>query len=348
MRVRAGLLRGAEGRAFIELGAGKGYLTLMLARATAARNFVVNDVGTFQLKADRYLRPQRGAGALAHRFLRCTSNLKDFVAAGALECPAFAAGKCAAPRPRKRRDRANAIGASTESSLELGDSHSLAPTGRREAEPQCAGSGVSASSAPARSEAEHGAASTAVPHEFVGTGKHLCGAASDFALRSLLAAPTSAAQAGTNTTRPECRGVCLATCCHFRCTWKAYVGKRDMHALGLGQREFELMAMMAGAQCPCLTLARAQLARDQRCAILALAALCGRAVCSAVRPSTCKACCGVQAGRSAGTSHPAQARRAPKLQRLAVARLQLARRCLLRTFCLETSGSAWGCCASAS
>ena len=248
--LHAGLLQDAERRAFIELGAGKGYLTLMLARATAARNFVLNDVGSFQLKADRFLRPQPRAGALAERFARCTSDLKDFVAAGALESAAFAEG--AGVRGTALDRSGSAAAASNPEDSCKQSSSKLQSALHRPSEGHPSLEGVAAI-APAHPRRGSRLVETPVPHEFVGVGKHLCGAASDFALRSLLAAPPSGTHAGsaaahaTPRRRAECRGVCLATCCHFRCTWKAYVGKRALIELGFGQRDFDLLSMMAGA-----------------------------------------------------------------------------------------------------
>ena len=48
----------------------------------------------------------------------------------------------------------------------------------------------------------------------VGVAKHLCGSASDLALKALDSLP-----AGT------WRGLALATCCHHRCDWSSYVGR---------------------------------------------------------------------------------------------------------------------------
>jgi Methyltransferase TRM13 len=41
-------------------------------------------------------------------------------------------------------------------------------------------------------------------------------------------------------------GLCIAPCCHHRCTWEAYVGKDELMQLGLSQREIELAFWMAG------------------------------------------------------------------------------------------------------
>ncbi|KAI9554621.1 hypothetical protein GHT06_019894 [Daphnia sinensis] len=75
----------------------------------------------------------------------------------------------------------------------------------------------------------------------VGIGKHLCGAAADLALNCLHRAndPVGLVQ-----------GVCMAFCCHHRCTWRDYVGKAFFKKLFLSQRDFTIMkAMTSWAVC---------------------------------------------------------------------------------------------------
>ncbi|KAL6778029.1 hypothetical protein ACKKBG_A16640 [Auxenochlorella protothecoides x Auxenochlorella symbiontica] len=69
----------------------------------------------------------------------------------------------------------------------------------------------------------------APPRSWVGVAKHLCGAASDFALR-----------AAVEQAPRRCRGLGLATCCHHRCSWRAYVGKEWFAERGFAPAEFEL------------------------------------------------------------------------------------------------------------
>ena len=182
----AGLLDDASNTTFSELGAGKAYLTLMIARATAARNFIINDNQTFKLKADRILRRMSRDGVKDTAFVRCQSDLKDFVTSGALQ--------------------------------ELQSSSS------------------SASTAPQLQK---------TPWKVVGVGKHLCGGATDYALRSLLSFKTTGSEAPGGGEQ-QLAGLCIAPCCHHRCTWEAYVGKDELMELGLSQREIELAFWMAG------------------------------------------------------------------------------------------------------
>ena len=62
--------------------------------------------------------------------------------------------------------------------------------------------------------------------------KHLCGAATDFALRA------------ANRLGPRLDGLAVATCCHHRCTWKAYVNKPFL-ARWFTPQEFGVLARMA-------------------------------------------------------------------------------------------------------
>jgi Methyltransferase TRM13 len=130
-----GLLEDAANTTFAELGAGKAYLTLMIARATEACNFVINDNQTFKLKADRILRRFVRDNVKHTAFVRCQSDLKNFVIKGAIqELQTTAASASSAPHLHK------------------------------------------------------------TPWKVVGVGKHLCGGATDYALRSLVA---FAAEQGT-------------------------------------------------------------------------------------------------------------------------------------------------------
>jgi hypothetical protein len=129
---------------------------------------------------------------------------------------------------------------------------------------------------------------------WVVTGKHLCGAATDFALRACYNAITlrlarnssstsqahqeavaagandccSATQPATNSSssstcsslaaveQPEqypLQGLAVATCCHHRCGWSAYVGKEVLAQHELGARdEFETVAWCTSESPNCL------------------------------------------------------------------------------------------------
>ncbi|XP_024426160.2 tRNA:m(4)X modification enzyme TRM13 homolog isoform X2 [Desmodus rotundus] len=108
----------------------------------------------------------------------------------------------------------------------------------------------------------------------VGIGKHLCGVATDLALRCLVGAcgargeegneeplakrikndktdreTPAMAEEGSGRTAPEQRspvaGIVIALCCHHRCDWRHYVGREYFRALGLGALEFHYFQRMS-------------------------------------------------------------------------------------------------------
>ncbi|XP_070816626.1 tRNA:m(4)X modification enzyme TRM13 homolog [Chaetodon trifascialis] len=110
----------------------------------------------------------------------------------------------------------------------------------------------------------------------VGVGKHLCGAATDLALRCLLETPqpakeeTEPAQKRLKTSEPAVPesvddpesadsaalpepgsgpgpvlGLALALCCHHRCEWRHYVGQQFFLQRGLGAAEFSAFCRMS-------------------------------------------------------------------------------------------------------
>ncbi|XP_078102869.1 tRNA:m(4)X modification enzyme TRM13 homolog isoform X2 [Sander vitreus] len=93
----------------------------------------------------------------------------------------------------------------------------------------------------------------------VGVGKHLCGAATDLALRCLMETPgpreqiepppkrlrTSQPDTVEGVAGPAVEGVALALCCHHRCEWRHYVGRRFFLQRGLGAREFSAFCRMS-------------------------------------------------------------------------------------------------------
>ena len=79
-------------------------------------------------------------------------------------------------------------------------------------------------------------------------GKHLCGAATDLALRSCF--PETETDNKKNETKPEpdtfiAKGVCVATCCHHRCEWGSYVNKYFIKSHGFSVEEFGWLTRMS-------------------------------------------------------------------------------------------------------
>ncbi|XP_006049855.1 tRNA:m(4)X modification enzyme TRM13 homolog isoform X6 [Bubalus kerabau] len=108
----------------------------------------------------------------------------------------------------------------------------------------------------------------------VGIGKHLCGVATDLALRCLVETYAASceerneeplakrikndktekeintlAKEGNEKKTPEKRspvaGIVIALCCHHRCDWRHYVGKEYFRALGLGAVDFHYFQRMS-------------------------------------------------------------------------------------------------------
>ncbi|KFW88233.1 tRNA:m(4)X modification enzyme TRM13, partial [Phalacrocorax carbo] len=105
----------------------------------------------------------------------------------------------------------------------------------------------------------------------VGIGKHLCGAATDLALRCLVetyttccdgeseepapkrsrndkteVAPNSSANTESNKDdRKPVAGIVIALCCHHKCDWTHYVGREFFKSVGLGPVEFHYFQRMS-------------------------------------------------------------------------------------------------------
>ncbi|NXT86785.1 TRM13 enzyme, partial [Anhinga rufa] len=105
----------------------------------------------------------------------------------------------------------------------------------------------------------------------VGIGKHLCGAATDLALRCLVESYTaccdgeseepppkrsrndktevaSNSSAGNESNKDDCKpvaGIVIALCCHHKCDWTHYVGREFFKSVGLGPVEFHYFQRMS-------------------------------------------------------------------------------------------------------
>lgn len=65
----------------------------------------------------------------------------------------------------------------------------------------------------------------------VGIAKHLCGVATDFALRCLV-------------NGPKLRGAVIALCCHHRVQWSHLTGSDYLESLGFNEDDFKLLSHM--------------------------------------------------------------------------------------------------------
>ncbi|NXT17368.1 TRM13 enzyme, partial [Syrrhaptes paradoxus] len=104
----------------------------------------------------------------------------------------------------------------------------------------------------------------------VGIGKHLCGAATDLALRCLVESYTTCCdgeneepapkrsrndstevaynKSDNESNKDDCKlvaGIVIALCCHHKCDWTHYVGREFFKSVGLGPVEFNYFQRMS-------------------------------------------------------------------------------------------------------
>lgn len=77
---------------------------------------------------------------------------------------------------------------------------------------------------------------------FVGISKHLCGAATDFALNCILN--------GNNESSKKTEKFLIAVCCHHRCTWDTFIGRNWLKTHGINRKSFNLIIKMV-SWCVC-------------------------------------------------------------------------------------------------
>ncbi|GAB4817542.1 hypothetical protein N2152v2_004588 [Parachlorella kessleri] len=218
---RAGLLRNLRETVYVEFGAGKGYLSSMLADCSGVGRLVMMDRRGFKTKADRGMRH------LSMQRLRC--DIADFDAAG-VEClrggrePWVAIGKhlCGAAtdftlRCCARESRRRGAGVATE-----------------QAQRGCAGGGA----APSPTAAGVPGQRAAVPAAAAGSSE------------AAAAATEECHPAERDGRSGECgaglQGLAVATCCHHRCSWRHYVGQEVLRGAGFSPEDFELLSWMTG------------------------------------------------------------------------------------------------------
>ncbi|EEC07148.1 tRNA guanosine-2'-O-methyltransferase trm13, putative, partial [Ixodes scapularis] len=78
----------------------------------------------------------------------------------------------------------------------------------------------------------------------VGLCKHLCGEATDFAIRCLVETTGKTSDSGAATSALQ--GLLMAVCCHHRCRWASFVGRPFLEQVGVSERDFELLTCLAG------------------------------------------------------------------------------------------------------
>lgn len=81
----------------------------------------------------------------------------------------------------------------------------------------------------------------------VGMGKHLCGAATDFAIRCILNGNSGGTGDDTANVKPlKTDAFIVALCCHHRCDWQPFVGKEFFIRHKISRREFAIITKMVG------------------------------------------------------------------------------------------------------
>lgn len=78
----------------------------------------------------------------------------------------------------------------------------------------------------------------------VAMGKHLCGGATDFAIRCILHGNN--AVDGGQSSGPRTASIFIALCCHHRCTWNTFTGRQFFADDGIGAADFRIITKMAG------------------------------------------------------------------------------------------------------
>lgn len=80
----------------------------------------------------------------------------------------------------------------------------------------------------------------------VGIGKHVCGAATDLALRCLVPAQPSKPEGPGPGSEVDTIGIVIALCCYHTCSWEAYCNQEWVCQQGLGAADFGQLVRMAG------------------------------------------------------------------------------------------------------
>ncbi|XP_014486542.1 PREDICTED: tRNA:m(4)X modification enzyme TRM13 homolog [Dinoponera quadriceps] len=91
----------------------------------------------------------------------------------------------------------------------------------------------------------------------VGIAKHLCGTATDLAIRCLV-------KSMSIEPRVDVRGLVVAFCCHHRCEYSSYVGRKYLQQCGFTVDEFSILcSIVSWATCGCRSNSDAKRQRDE-------------------------------------------------------------------------------------
>ena len=81
-------------------------------------------------------------------------------------------------------------------------------------------------------------------------GKHLCGSALDFCINAVLhsfRSPPSSPSVNVNW--PLVSGLCIASCCHHRCTFESYCNPHWLRLHSVDRQQFAVLARLSSWAC---------------------------------------------------------------------------------------------------
>jgi tRNA:m4X modification enzyme len=82
-------------------------------------------------------------------------------------------------------------------------------------------------------------------NQVIGVSKHLCGAATDLALRCLTRYQQSVnGSSSVANMAPAVQGMVMALCCHQRCNWKSMFGREILEDFGFNPVDFHIISHM--------------------------------------------------------------------------------------------------------
>ena len=80
-------------------------------------------------------------------------------------------------------------------------------------------------------------------------GKHLCGSALDLCINAMLHSFRASPISASASTSPLVSGLCIASCCHHRCTFDSYCNQRWLHTHHIDRQRFALLTRLSSWAC---------------------------------------------------------------------------------------------------
>lgn len=204
----------AAGPVYVELGAGRGYLAHFLLDAYGPADLLMVERKSYRFKAERGI----GAAAAAREAEAAERAARSRAAAGA------AAGISISDAASSAKSIPDHVVSAEERAVLDRRAGSTAARLRVDIK-----------------DLRLSGADVVSGRDVVVLGKHLCGAATDLALRCLL---ETEPDPGFDPT-----GVAIATCCHHRCEWRTYVNRGFFRRLGFDGDDFARLAKLSSWAC---------------------------------------------------------------------------------------------------